>query len=378
MSKSEINLHNKAMDYYKNGKLDKALECCETGISRDLKNSNLLNLKGLLLYLRGDLQEAIAVWKINKEFNNDDMSKVYIDDSKNDNQKIDLFHKAQMDIKEFRVDEAIIKLKECAASDFNSIKVNNALAISYLRKGEYETAKIYVEKSLKIDKYNKGTLLVKAEIENFLKSPKDDFIKGIIKIALGILIITLSIGAVYIIKLNNNNKVVLEENNPTDSNEILINDNQEGDTTVEDVTETNEEEKIDDIIPEVTNITQEELQEKYIQASELFEEEKYTDVINLLQGVVNNSLDIYLNEHVLFLLSTSYQYSNDINNSNKYYEEYSQKYINGSYIEEVCYKLALNYKDSNLEKSKEYAVIIKDNYPKSIYNNSVIDEIISN
>ena len=59
-----------------------------------------------------------------------------------------------------------------------------------------------------------------------------------------------------------------------------------------------------------------------------------------------------------------------------YYEEYIAKY-DETYIEEIYYKLALAYEDTDLNKSKEYAEHIKKEFSNSIYNNSKISQIIS-
>ena len=48
MSKNKNKLYDKAMNYQRMGKLTKTLECCEKAIARDLKNRDILNLKGLL------------------------------------------------------------------------------------------------------------------------------------------------------------------------------------------------------------------------------------------------------------------------------------------------------------------------------------------
>ena len=63
---------------------EEAIELCEKGISNSLKDAKILNLKGLLLYTKGKLEEAIALWKINKDYNNNSIAKAYIEDSKND------------------------------------------------------------------------------------------------------------------------------------------------------------------------------------------------------------------------------------------------------------------------------------------------------
>ncbi len=72
--------YKKALNLYNNGYIDKAIEICEIGISRSLEDSNLLNLKGLLLYLKGELEEAISLWKINKYHNDDEIAKAYLKD----------------------------------------------------------------------------------------------------------------------------------------------------------------------------------------------------------------------------------------------------------------------------------------------------------
>ena len=45
----------KALDNYNNGYIDKAIKLCEESISINIKNSAAINLKGLLYYLNGDL-----------------------------------------------------------------------------------------------------------------------------------------------------------------------------------------------------------------------------------------------------------------------------------------------------------------------------------
>ena len=84
-------IYEKSMDNYNKGYIEKALEECEKGISLNLKDVRLLNLKGMLLYIKGDLKGAIAVWKINKDYNNDEISKIYIRDAKKDEENIKLY-----------------------------------------------------------------------------------------------------------------------------------------------------------------------------------------------------------------------------------------------------------------------------------------------
>ena len=81
MNKKVKKAYDKAMDYYEKGKINKALEICEEILLEGLDNPVVLNFKGLLLYQKGNLNEAITVWKINKDLNNDDIAKNYIKDA---------------------------------------------------------------------------------------------------------------------------------------------------------------------------------------------------------------------------------------------------------------------------------------------------------
>ena len=159
-----------ATKFYQNGEIDKALKKCEESIAEDLKNSAALNLKGLLLYLKGDLKGAVATWKINADFNDDDIAKNYIEDSKRDKDKIKLYKEAEVLLTRLSINEAEKKLNMCKESDFNAIKVNLALSVCYLRKGDYENAGVSLTKALSIDKNNPQGKKIAKEFEKYSDS----------------------------------------------------------------------------------------------------------------------------------------------------------------------------------------------------------------
>ena len=51
MEKRSKNLYKKAMAYYEQGKINRALEVCELILAENLESAPILNFKGLLLYL---------------------------------------------------------------------------------------------------------------------------------------------------------------------------------------------------------------------------------------------------------------------------------------------------------------------------------------
>ena len=145
MSKREKDrAYAKALDYYENGEINKAIKQCDKAIAKNLKNRAAFNLKGLILYIIGDIEAAIFTWQTNLDYNGDNLSKNYIIDSRSDLDRLRKFKEAEKLIKELRIDEAISLLRLCKKSDFNSIKVNLNLAICYMRKGDYKACSIFI------------------------------------------------------------------------------------------------------------------------------------------------------------------------------------------------------------------------------------------
>lgn len=373
-------IYNKAMDYYQRGELKKAIEKCEEGISINLKNSNLLNLKGLLLYLKGDLNGAIAVWKINRDYNNDEISKVYIKDSKRDEDKLRIYEWAQQDIKELKIEDALLKLNKCSESDFNSINVNISFAICYLRKGDYILAREYNERALKINSQDKMAISVKEQINAFTENPVDKFKSNITKIVVSFVTLAVIVTVVYIFLDKRNEENLVDKVMPQEEvkqeeakpEEIKVIDTEQGSN----ITEEDSVEKESTPIKEL--LTDEEVQEEYVKGSDYFEANDYSKAIEVLNNAYNNSGESYLKDDILFFLASSYDKNNSRIEAIKYYEEYVANYSNENYIQEVYYNLALNYKDTDINKSKEYAKVIKEEYEDSMYYNSKIKEIISN
>ena len=153
-SKNKNKIYIQAIELFHEGYIDKAIKKCGSRISDNIKNPSVLNLKGLLYYIKGDLNSAMAVWKLNLENNKNQQAKIYLEDCKYDKEKLAMYNEAEELIKQMHVDAAINILNMCTTSDFNKIKVNLSLAICYLKKGEYSKSSVYLTKVLEIDKKN--------------------------------------------------------------------------------------------------------------------------------------------------------------------------------------------------------------------------------
>src|SRR4051794_16018671 len=124
-------LYVKAMNKYNDGYIDKALNLCEKSISINITNSAALNLKGILHYLKGDLENAKKMWNINYKRNNDEVSKKYLKDSIKDKEKLQVYVNALDLIKQLNISGALTILKQCENSHFNFINVSNSISLCY-------------------------------------------------------------------------------------------------------------------------------------------------------------------------------------------------------------------------------------------------------
>lgn len=374
--------YEKSLRLYSNGNINKAMEILDKGITNDLSNSNLLNLKGLLLYIKGELDEAIVIWNINKDYNNDKISLSYLRDIKNDYKKIQLYKEAELLIKNLNIDEALNLLSLCKESDFNYINVNLLIALCYFKKGNYNESQKYINKVLEADKNNKKAIMIKKEIDKF--NGKNSFNKLSLILVAIILIIT-SVILKYDVKdlykkdknkeVFNNLKVQENSENDTNNNNEIVENIKEEDK--EEIKQSNEEEKKEEAQKvEIKYLTDEEIINNYQEASDYYDKEDYTRTRDILKNTIIASKENYLKDDSIFLLAATYEKLSDNDNAIKEYEVYVNSYKDGAYIQEAYYKLALLYKNINLEKSKEYANIIRNNYSDSIYNNNVIKEII--
>ena len=415
-----------ATKFYQNGEIDKALKKCEESIAEDLKNSAALNLKGLLLYLKGDLKGAVATWKINADFNDDDIAKNYIEDSKRDKDKIKLYKEAEVLLTRLSINEAEKKLNMCKESDFNAIKVNLALSVCYLRKGDYENAGVSLTKALLIDKNNPQGKKIAKEFEKYsdskleiLKSTSENTMKVLMGLVCAVAIFVVLFGGYKIINkcINSNDTDVLSTNN--NENENLISNEENIESEQEEVTNSknNEDENGDNNIKvdvekiqscidsknydelynlvnklninelsgkeqAVTKIAQELLIKEgceyfYNSAMKYYNTKDYDNALIQIEKAYKYSQTTYLASEVLFFDGAINDKKGNNNQAIKLYEEYYNKYKNGDYIGEVLYGLAMLYKSEDLSKAKMYANELNNNHSESMYNNENIKSLLN-
>ena len=214
MDNKSRKIYNRVLDYREKGEINKALELCESILAENLREAEILNFKGLMLYEKGMLKDAVTVWKINVDLNNDSMASSYVKDAGYDQERMRIYKEAEQLLKKSDINNAIPLFLECAKSDFNSIKVNTGLAWCYQKKGDYYRAKEYVDKALKIDKNAVTANEIRRQLDEmdlYYGEKKSSKSKILISIALVAAIIA-AVGGYTVMNKNNENNSISTSN----------------------------------------------------------------------------------------------------------------------------------------------------------------------
>ena len=414
MNKRAKKAYDKAMDYYEKGKISKALEICEEILSEGLDNAPVLNFKGLLLYQKGNLNDAVTTWKINEDLNNDKVARNYIRDSEVDEKRIELYKQGERALKQLNIDKALELFKICAESDFNAIKVNTGLGICYQKKGDFYRAKKYVDKALGIDQNAVTAKIIEKELkENGVYSETKNSSNGFLIGVTSLFVVIAIIAGGYLVMAKFKNKDFSQIIEKAKNGGIL---KESTTSTVEEKEQENQEIKPEEVVnqePESKKIDTEKLktlianndldgvydQLKNVKPESVSSEDSeiYNKAIKLMKsdGVLKfydyglwyfnkgnyNDAGISLDkaytycegnsykEHVLFYRASNSLKKADNNNALKQYEEYYSQYPKGVYTDEALYQLALLTNSADKEKSKKYANTLINNFPRSIYVN---------
>ncbi len=421
--------YKKAMDFYCDGKLDKALNYCNKVLRLDRSHSPTLNLKGLIYYIRGDLEEAKTFWKLSYKLNGDMVSKKYLEDSRQDEGDMYIFSQGVHLFNEIKVKDSLRCFLKCENSHFNSINLWCYMAKCYMQLGGHNKAVKYVEDVLSIDKHNSEALKLRRQLTELGFIHKDVRIKfKKVTVVLGAMCVVSLIGFGIFKGYNKTHEwlqskqeeksketnedktnldnfqgnseetdkdAIIEAENAQNKDDNSSNNNDSFDVdTLKSYTEAEDYENIikyiekydiealninDKIIAQnAANLIKEKgILALYEKGIAYMQDKKDDSAIESFNLVYKYSEDMYLNEHILFMMAGSYEDLEDIESANKYYESYVDKYLEGvSYIQQCVYSLAINNEGIDKEKSRKYAEIVTNKFNESEYNNSRIQNIL--
>ncbi|MBU3198181.1 tetratricopeptide repeat protein [Clostridium estertheticum] len=426
-------IYVKAMNKYNDGYIDKALDLCEKSISLKSTNAAALNLKGILYYLKGDLENAKKMWDINYKRNNDKVSKKYLSDSLRDKKRLQLYINALELIKQLNICEALETLKQCQDSDFNSINVNNNISLCYIKQGEYDKALQYINEVIKVDKKNAEASINKETLIKYgsLKRKINHVKIGVVTVSILLIITVIFIGEknIYNIKhisimgaqklqsgisiIKGNDKDETKSSEKVGKNKLVAikkntNLDKAGTKTVGNKVQKIQEFPREQFKVSIKNNNMEqivsyvnrwnkadlEMNDKLltVKGEEIIKSDGVLYFYNKGVGYINDkeytkaqkyflyalpySEGNYLHEHIVYMLAVSYKASSDFQNAVKYYELILKQFPSGSYTEEVLYNLVLINKDVDPNKAKLYAEKLVEQFPNSLYKNSIVNKIL--
>ncbi|MBX4258531.1 tetratricopeptide repeat protein [Clostridium estertheticum] len=413
-------IYVKAMNKYNDGYIDKALDLCEKSISLKSTNAAALNLKGILYYLKGDLENAKKMWDINYKRNNDNVSKKYLSDSLRDKKRLQLYINSLELIKQLNICEALETLKQCQDSDFNFINVNNNISLCYIKQGEYDKALQYINEVIKVDKRNTEASINKETLIKYgnLKR-KINYVKiGAVTASILLIITVIFIGKknIYNVKhistmgaqklqsgislIKGNDKLVaIKKNTNLDKSSTKMVENKvqkiqqfpreqfkisiKNNNMEQIVSYVNRWNKADlEMNDKLLMVKGEEIIKSegvlyfYNKGVGYIKDKEYTKSQKYFLYALPYSKGNYLQEHILYMLAVSYKASSDFQNAVKYYELILKQFPSGSYTEEVLYNLVLINKDVDSNKAELYAEKLVEQFPDSLYKNSIVKKIL--
>ena len=428
----------KAMNKYNDGYIDKALALCEKSILLNNTNAAALNLKGILYYIKGDLESAKKMWNINYKRNNDKVSKKYLNDSVRDKEKLQLYVNAMQLIKQFNICAALENLKQCENSHFNFINVNNHISSCYIKQGEYDKALHYINEVIKVDKKNTQAIMNKKILIEYGSLKREINYKKIFIVTASIClsVTLLLLGKDYMYKAKNISRtgikkaqsviaLINKEDKEETKNKVEI-ENQKSQEVKKNTevknqsTSKNKKNTIENKSQEITKFPQEQLKKSinsnnmeqiieyinrwknddlemndkllivkgeetiknsgvpifYEKGISYMNDKKFVEAQKYFLYALPYSKDSYLQEHIVYMLALSYKSISDFQNAVKYYELSLKQFPSGSYTNEVLYNLILINKDLDSNKAKVYAEKLVKQFPDSQYNNAIVKKIL--
>lgn len=414
--------YNRGVKDFHNGNLEKAIANLDLAISHDMKNSAALNLRGIIYYIKGQSIKALTSWDINVEFNNDEIAKGHIESFEQDKKYLIKYNEALKKINNGLFIEASKLLEEATVSDFNILNVRNALSYCYIKEGRYTEAKECIEIVLEKHRTNTSArdnidiLKKKSGISVKTGDNKKLYI-GTFCVALVLAIgVTVADNAKKVPNTGDTSASIVDSDDGKKEDEIKesvvpsaesdvdkIDKEEATGTTVldakklKDAVEGKDFELIGktlknaqvaelselelDVVNDAKEIMKTEgIQKLYKDGTTEFNVKNFGKAKDKFLIALDYSKETYLDAHITYMLSVACENLGEEDSAIKYYSKYeSTDYKEeGSYREEVLYKLAILNKDRDIEESKKFARKLVNEYSSSIYNNDNIKAILNN
>ena len=375
--------YNNALDLAEKNYITSACDLVEKALEINPKDSDILNLKGLLKLLKCDFSKSFESFYTSMCYGNNELSRKYVDILSSDEFKVFLsrYNHSIRFINEDLNNESIQILNNIIDENPEFIEPYVILSLIYDKLGNTTKREYYLLELRNIDKDNDifGEKIEGKEETNHIEekvTKKKNFIPYI---AMGCLI--LGIGIFYINSKNKieklNNQIIKNEEQLNKANQVISDTNEELNKANQIISDTNKE--LNKVKNEQSNsIVVKDEETLYKDALNLKKENKYEDAIKIFKNIVSNGKSKkYISESIYQVAFLSEKIKNN-EDAIKYYKKYINTYTSeDQYYDDSFYQLGmLYYNIRNLKDAQETFYGLKNEVPNSMYNNSKVNEIL--
>lgn len=371
--------YNEALNMIKRQFMTSATEIVEEALELNPKDVDILNLKGLLKFLKCNFDEAFESFYKSLCYDNNELAKKYVNilSSEEFNIFLSRYNHAVRFINNDLYQESIQILENIRTEEPELIEPYLLLHLIYEKLGDNIKADEYRDMLRLVDKDN---LLFEKEIpvtpkkeEEKKKDTKKS--KSHKPLYVVIVVLVLAIGALYINnmkKLNNlNDQVANKEEKLNETNKKLDKTKNELKEVKTESDKTKEEQKKSEVIVGDES-------ELFNKAMKFKKEGNNEETIKYLELVVKNGkTKKYISESIYQLAQLNERMKNN-EEAIKYYKKYVNTYKpSDNYYDDSYYNMGMiYYKQGDLEKAQNTFYSLRAQDPDSMYNNSQVKSIL--
>lgn len=370
--------YNEALNMIERNFMTSATEIIEEALELNPKDVDILNLKGLLKFLKCNFDESFESFYKSTCYDNNELARKYVKLLTSDEFGIFLsrYNHAIRFIDNDLNQESIQILENIVNEEPELIEPYLLLHLIYEKLGDHIKANQYLDSLRSVDKDNS---LFEKELSNTISKPiesKEEVKKSKSHKPLYAIVVVLII-LIGILYMSNKKKLDTLSNEITQKDEQLDKTNKNLDKTKDELNETKTEnnDKKEENKSEVIVGDEEDLFNK---AMDFKEEGNTNEAIKYLELVVaNGKTKKYVSESIyqLALLNEKEKHNEE---AIKYYKKYINTYnTSDNYYDDSYYNLGmLYYKEGNLEKAQQAFYSLRAEDPDSMYNNSKVESIL--
>ena len=377
--------YNESLNLANKGYITTATNLIEKALEINPKDTEILNLRGLLKLLKCDFSKAFESFYTAMCYGNNKLSRKYVDILSSDEFKVFLgrYNHSIRFINEDLNQESIHILNNIIEEDPDLIEPYVILALLYDKIGNLKKKEYYLERLEKVDKDN--ILFEDKKIDKDDKEKKVEKVENRKKINFipYIILGTIAIGGM-VYHINNKNKIDKLNDQLNKKNEKIEAIDKQLNETFEKLEETNQKlEETNKSLnetknqePEVIVASEEDL---YKKAMNLKSNNDYDNAIKYFNNIVKNGKSKKYISESIYQLALLSEKTKNYDQAIKYYKKYINTYDkNDEYYDDAFYQLGmLYYENGDLADAKKTFYGMRSEVPDSMYNNSKVKEILS-